>query len=90
MNVNNCLNNKNGLFEQITKDGKLEIKDLIKGNNGKNCKADQILESKGFQSMLLITPPKIHEFKSPSPSPSPLLDIMHSLNNMLSDDDEKK
>lgn len=40
--------------------------------------------------MLFITPPKIHDFKSPSPSPSPLLDIMHSLNNILSDEDEKK
>jgi hypothetical protein len=40
--------------------------------------------------MLFITPPKLHEFKSPSPSPSPILDIMQSLNDLLSDEEERK
>lgn len=40
--------------------------------------------------MLFITPPKIHDFQSPSPSPSPLLDIMQSLNDILSTEEEKK
>lgn len=39
--------------------------------------------------MLFITPPKIHDIRSPSPSPSPLIDIMQSLNNLLSDDEER-
>mmetsp|Transcript_9993 Transcript_9993/g.11356 ORF Transcript_9993/g.11356 Transcript_9993/m.11356 type:complete len:120 (+) Transcript_9993:276-635(+) len=42
----------------------------------------------GFQSMLFLTPPKIHDFKSPSPSP--LLDIMQSLNDILSSEEEKQ
>jgi len=40
--------------------------------------------------MLFLTPPKIHDFKSPSPSPSPLLDIMQSLNDMLADEEVRK
>lgn len=40
--------------------------------------------------MLFITPPKLSDFCSPSPSPSPLLDVMNSLNSLLEDDSERK
>lgn len=40
--------------------------------------------------MLFATPPKIDDFRSPSPSPSPLIDIMNSLNDILSNEDEKR
>ena len=43
-----------------------------------------------FQSKLFITPPKINGLDSKSPSPSPLLDVMNSLNNLLEDDNERK
>ena len=69
----------------------MEIRDLIASKDGLNSQADKILSSRtGFQSMLFITPPKLHEFKSPSPSPSPILDIMQSLNDLLADDEERK
>ena len=38
--------------------------------------------------MLFITPPKLYDFKSPSPSP--LIDIMQSLNDILSTEEEKR
>jgi hypothetical protein len=40
--------------------------------------------------MLFITPPKINGSEDWSPSPSPLLDVMHSLNTLLDDDAHKK
>ena len=73
------------------KNGKLEIKDLIQSKYGDQWNADEILENwKGFQSMLFITPPKLNDLQSPAISPSPLIDIMHSLNNLLPDEEERK
>lgn len=52
--------------------------------------SNESLESrKDFHSMLFLTPPKIHDLKSPEPSPSPLIGIMQSLTDMLADDEEK-
>lgn len=45
MKGNSFLNNTTTLFQDITKSGKLEIKDLIKANDGSQYKANQILES---------------------------------------------
>lgn len=39
--------------------------------------------------MLFATPPKVDDFNSPSPSPSPLIDIMQSLNDILPNEEEK-
>lgn len=90
MKENSCPNNTGSLLHEM-KNGKLEIKDLIQSKYGDNWNADEILESwKGFQSILFITPPKINDFQSPAVSPSPLIDIMHSLNNLLPDDEERK
>lgn len=59
-------------------------------NNRHQFQTDESLESrKDFQSMLFLTPPKIHDLKSPEPSPSPLIGIMQSLTDMLADDEEK-
>lgn len=83
------VNNNRGFLNEFTKNGKLEIKDLINSKDGHQWKANEILEScKGFQSMLFITPPKLYDFKSPSPSP--LIDIMQSLNDILSTEEEKR
>ena len=83
------VNNNKEFFNEFTKNGKLEIKDLINSKDGHQWRANEILEScKGFQSMLFITPPKIYDFKSPSPSP--LIDIMQSLNDILSTEEEKR
>ena len=91
MKGNNFQNNTGEFLNEITKNGKLEIKDLIHSEYGNQWNANEILESwKGFQSMLFITPPKLHDVHSPVASPSPLLDIMNSLNNLLSDDEERK
>ena len=91
MKENSSLNNTSILLNEIAKNGKLEIKDLIQSKYGEEWSANEILESwKGFQSMLFITPPKLHDMHSPAASPSPLLDIMHSLNSLISDDEEWK
>lgn len=91
MKENNYQNNTGELLNEITKNGKLEIKDLIQSKYGDEWSANKILEScKGFQSMLFITPPKLHDIQSPIASPSPLLDIMHSLNSLIIDDEERK
>ena len=84
-------NSKHNLLNELSQNKKLEINDFIEAKEGYEWNASEILESwKGFQSMLFLTPPKIHDFKSPSPSPSPLLDIMQSLNDILSSEEEKR
>ncbi|CAI2367263.1 unnamed protein product [Moneuplotes crassus] len=80
---------QNEFLNNFSEQNQLTIKDLIRGKDGEEYNVNEILEScKGFQSMLFLTPPKINEMKSSSPSP--LIDIMKSLNDILSTDEEKK
>lgn len=80
----------NNLFENLSKNWKFNIKELLDSNTDNSSQATEILESwKVFQSMLFATPPKVDDFKSPSPSPSPLIDIMQSLNDILPNEEEK-
>ncbi len=79
---------QNEFLDKFSEENQLKITDLIRGEDDEEYNVDEILEScKGFQSMLFLTPPKINETKYSSPSP--LIDIMQSLNDILSTDEEK-
>lgn len=81
----------NNIFKTLSKNWKFNIKELLDSNpDNTNSQTTEILESwKVFQSMLFATPPKVDDFNSPSPSPSPLIDIMQSLNDILPNEEEK-
>ena len=81
--------NTNNLLQEITKTAWQELQGNQQVTPRSKKDSNEVLASKkGFQSMLFITPPKIHEISSPSPSP--LIDIMQSINHLLSDEDQNK